>query len=385
LVSRVVGSPYTTLRSAREEAAEAYTAAAQALDEANMAIGLMEDWDALYGNGFIQDEIDLLDDSLSYTKNIADATKALIPLNQDLALKNSTLTANKTTLTNSTTAYNAKLAAYNTALTNHTNAENDIVVKYNVYVVAQNNYEAGAAAIPALTPAQLTALQTTRDNALTAYNTALDVRDNATTGTQVKLTQAGTDKTDAYNTMTTAQSDVNTAQSAVDLVQDDIDDQNVIIEDNNGYLAENAIDLAIVRAKLAEWGPKYDAAVLNLATLTENASTLQYKAWTIQIQMWNLSDLIDAKDLVLTVLEDHLDMMASAITGWEDTIEGLKEDVADLETQISQNGINVTWAQGRVENLQALLATTEVKITESEGIVAYWKKLLDEAIAAAGE
>jgi chromosome segregation ATPase len=393
---------YGELDITREEAAEAYTAAAQALDEANMAIELMEDWDGLtyvsgtYGNGFIQDEIDLIADSLGYTKDIADATLALVALNQNLTLLNSTLTSAKTALTAATAAYTAKLTLYNTAVTNQTNAENDILVKANALAVAQNNYEAGLAAIPALTPTALTALQTTRDNAQTAYDNAVDVRDNATTGTAVKLTQATADKDDAKNQMDAAQLDVDNAQIAIngnadpDIIvggslMDQINDQNDAIAQAEQNLDDNAIDLSIVRAKLDEWGPKYDAAKLNLATLTENASVLEYKAWTIQLQMWNWEDLIDAKDQVLDVLEGHLDMMATAITDWEDTIEGLKEDVADLETQIAQNGINVTWAQGRVENLQALLATTEVKITESEGIVAYWKKLLDEAIAAAGE
>jgi hypothetical protein len=383
----------------RNEADEAYNTAGIALQEAQLAVQLMEDWDALdyvgtsYGNGFVQDEIDILDDSLSYVKDIADANTEITKLNADLALANSTLTALKSALTAANNAYNTQLATYNTLNTAKVNADADVAYKTQLLNVAQQNLDAANAAVPATAPATITSLTTIRDAAQVALTAATTTQTNAGNS----LAPATVSKNNAKTTLDNAQIAVTgyanpattpapgSPQGIVDGIKSDIDDQNDNIADANANLADVAINLAIVRAKIDEWSDKYDAAVADMPTLLENYATLEHEYMTITLERNRLNSMIQAKIDVLDVLNTHLGNMEDAIAGRQATITDLEEAIADLETAIARNGMDEEWALGRVANLEALLAVTETKITNSEGIVAYWKKLLDEAIAAVSE
>jgi chromosome segregation ATPase len=350
---------------------------------ANFVITIMENWDPLYGSGYLNDLDNYNATLVANNATLAAAIAALTPLNNALTLATSTLTAAKSALTSATAAYNAKLALYNTALTNNTNAQNDINTKAYLLQIATDNYNAGAAAVPPLAPAALTALQTLMTNAQTAYNTALAVRDDPT-GTAAKLSQAGTDRDAAYSTMSDAQSDVDNAQSDVDGAQSNVDSQNDNIKTATDNVAQTTNDIAIITAKIAEWQTDYDASKANILTLEANSALLSKKHILISIEQNKVSDMMDELGNVKTTLVDHFTGIQGAIIDQKLAIGSTQDDIADLQDQIAHGEINRTFLNGQITNLQALLATTEIKITNSEGIVAVWKKMLDDAIAAQG-
>jgi len=364
-------------------AANAVTAKQTQIDNAELAIGLMEDWDAIEGAGFIQDELDLLEDSLGFVQDLADATADLAAANASLTLAKSTLTAAKSALTSATTAYTAKQALYATALTNNTNAVNTLATKEYLLEVATNNYNAGLAAIPALTAAQLLVLSNAVDAAQTARDDAYDVINDAD-GTLAKLNQAEIDRDAAESTMDDAQDDVDDAQSDVDDAQDDVDSAMDDIASANEDLADNAIRLAIIRGKIAEWTPKYNAAVLALPTLYTEIGLLSYKSQTLTLAKYDVESMIDELDAVVDDLVNYRDYLSDRIKNKQDEIKDLEDEIVEWQAAIDQKDIDETWLEGVIANLESLLAVTEVKITESEGIVAVWKKLLDDAIAAQG-
>jgi hypothetical protein len=377
------------------EAEAEYDAASQALDDAELAIGLMEDMDFLsyisgsYGNGFIQDEIDLIADSLGYVKDIATANQNIAQQNTLLALANSTLTALKSALASATAAYNTQLNNYNTLLAAKVNADADVALKTELLNVAQQNLDAANAAVPATPPATITSLTAIRDAAQTALTAAQTVQTNANNS----LAPATTAKNNAKTTMDNAQIAITgyadptttpapgTPQDNVNDILAAIDSYNDDIADANANLADNAVDLAAVRAKIVEWTPRYEAALTALPALQKDVIILQYKAWNIGFSIASVEAMIDAKEVVLDALDGELENLADAIADQKETIQDLEDDIADLEVQIAQGALDKAWAEGKVLALQAELADLEIQIEGAETMLAYWKTKLDEALA----
>jgi hypothetical protein len=374
-----------------------HAAAIAAVTEANLAIGLMETTDYLdymgdYGDGFLNDSIAIIDDSLGYVADIADANTALVALNIELTRDNATLATANTALTSAKSAYNAKLALWNTAKTNYDAALANYNAKVILQQVAQSNYDAdpSAANLTALTNANTALATATTD--LTTKTVALGPAnyplpgDPATTAT-LALNNAQNNVDDAQDVVDAAQV-VLTGNANPDVapvtpsVEFRIGEQNTDIADANDGLAEVEFDLALVRAKIAEWRPKYDAAVLALPTLLENEAKLEYEYQTIQLQINANTAMITSLQGVIDTYENHYDAIAVAVASNKAIIQGVEDAITGLNTQIANNVVDKAWAEGEIIALQAELADIETAIAEAEALAAYWKKLLDDALAA---
>jgi len=347
----------------------AYTNAYNEWDVANNKAGLAGEI-----IGAMEDYMDDLDgfntDLEDITADIADATAALTPLNTTLTLTKATLTSKIGSLTAATTAYNAKLTAYNTANTNNNNAINNVSAKLYLWQIAQNNLAADP------TNAALIAAE---DAAHTAYDDAVTAQGI----TQTALNEATIARDNAKATMDAAQADVDIAQAAVDAAQTAVDNQMDDIAGLNEDKTEIENDIVIVTGKIEAWQDDYDESVANIDQYIIDAALLNEALIFVEIEAWKIETMIVQLDDVIDVLENRYEDIAMAIDELKEIIEDLEYDVAALEEMIAKNVIDKTYAEGEVERLQALLAITEVKITEGEAIVAHWKAMLDEAIAAA--
>jgi hypothetical protein len=86
-------------------------------------------------------------------------------------------------------------------------------------------------------------------------------------------------------------------------------------------------------------------------------------------------DLID-------VLINNYNNIANTIDDLTSDIENLEDDITKIETQIANNTIDKTWAEGEIVLIQAQLTSIVTQITDQTDVVAYWKALLDAEIAA---
>lgn len=360
---------YDSLTTAYELTYNTWLAAEKKVDDANWVIDVMESWDPYnigpaYQSGYLND--------LEYAnEDLADLNITITQANTTLALLNATLTANKNALTAATTAYNTQLANYNTLNTAYNNAVADVAYKTTLLNVAQQNLDAANAAVPATPPATITSLTAIRD----AANVALTAANTTLTNANNSLTPATTAKNNAQTTMNNAQTAVNTAQS-------NVDSQKSTIESYNSTKTGLESYITVITAKIAEWQTKYDDATANIAQLEIDAALLSKKHILINIEMNKVNTLIGELENVQDDLENHLDDLEQAVIDMKLAIGATEDDIADVQALIGNNEIDKAWVEGQIAKLQSLLATTEVKITESEGIVAIWKKMLDEAIVA---
>jgi len=310
---------------------------------------------------------------------VTNATAALTAPTAALALANADLTAATSANSSAMAAYNTKLAAWNTADAAKNNAQNDVDTKTVLVTIAQNNLNAdptNVALQTALTAAQaaLTAANTVLGTAttaeaaaLTAKNDAYNVVYTAVTGTLAKLTAAQGAVTTAQGTLTTAQTALATAQAN--------------LATKNNELATLNTELTILTANKANIQVAYDAAVANLSSLKITANTASNaKAKLVADEAANTA-MQTSLTGVLTILTTELNNITSAIATQKTAIQTIEDAIAGLDKQIAQNGIDKTAAEATIVALQADLVVINTKITEQEALVAYWKKLLDDAIA----
>jgi chromosome segregation ATPase len=350
----------------------ASTDATKVLTDANAVIELFETIDAYniaYNHGLVKDLKEANADMVTLNNKITTD-------NAELARLNTILTSATTSLTAATTAYNSKLALYNTAVTNSTNAQNNIDAKQVLLDVAQNNLDAANAAVPALTPAQIQVFTDARDAAQTALTAAIAVRD-AADGTTAKETAASNAKTAAFNTMDDAQTAVTAAQSAVNL-------QATAIATDNTKKTDLTTYIAFITAKTAENQTAYDNAKANLQAYNDNAAILADATTAINVHKANVNAMITELDGVLTTLNTQSTNIATAITAKRTAIATTEDSIATTQGLIGTGEINKTAINDLIVKYQAILAATEVKIANSEALVAIWKKMLDDAIAAQG-
>jgi hypothetical protein len=85
---------------------------------------------------------------------------------------------------------------------------------------------------------------------------------------------------------------------------------------------------------------------------------------------------------VIDTYENHYDAIAAAVASNKAIIQGVEDAITGLNTQIANNVVDKAWAEGEIIALQAELADIETAIAEAEALAAYWKKLLDDALAA---
>lgn len=126
---------YDSLAVEYDKAYNAWQAAEALVTHANFVINIMDTWDPIYGDGYLNDLKPLNDNLVTINANITSA-------NATLALLNTTLTTTINSLAFATTAYNAKYALLNTSTNNLNNANNDVVSKTVLRDIAQNNYNA---------------------------------------------------------------------------------------------------------------------------------------------------------------------------------------------------------------------------------------------------
>jgi chromosome segregation ATPase len=368
-----------------QEATNAYNAAAQAVTDAENVILLMDKTTS--PKGYVQQIKDKNADIV--TKNaeivaantaVSNATAALVAPTAALALANADQTAATSANASAMTAYNTKLAAWNTADATKNNAQNDVDTKTVLVTIAQNNLNADP------TNVALQAALTSAQAALTAANTVLAT---ATTAEAAALTA----KNDAYNVvytavtgtlakLTTAQGVVTTAQGALATAQSNLASAQATLTTKNNELAALNTDLTILTANKANIQATYDAAVLNLPALKIAANTANNAKTKVVADEAANNTMQASLNAVLTLLGTELTNITTALATQKTAVQTIKDAIALLQTQIGQNAYNKTESEGKIAHLQQVLAFTNAKITESEAIVANWKKLLDEAIAA---
>jgi hypothetical protein len=360
------------LDTQHQEAANTYQDAQKLVTHANFVINIMDNSDTYnigpaYEDGYLNDLVEA-------NADLATLNASLVTENATLALLNATLASAQTSLTAATAAYNAKLALYNTAVTNQNNAQNNIDAKYVLLQVATNNYNAGLVAIPALSPAALTALEAAVTNAQAAYDAAVTVRDDPE-GTTAKLGVATTALSDANTTMLDAQSAVTTAQN-------NVDSQTTTIAGTNSSIDSVTDYITVITAKIAQWQTEYDNAKANLNTYIVDADLKSKVQILISIQIGKVESMVSELTSVVTTLTSHIDDIASTIIAQKLAIGATENSIATLQGQIQSGEIDKAFIEDQIAKFEAVLADTEIRITNSEAIVAVWKKMLDEAIAA---
>lgn len=309
------------------------------------------------------------------TTALATANAGIAAPTTALALANSTLTSASSSFASAQSAYDLKLAAYNTANTTYTTALNDVAAKTVARDIALNNWNADLTntALQTIYDNAVTALATA-NTALTAANTALTSANTARTAAQGVLTTATTARNTAQTNVTTAQGTLTTAQAAVVTAQ-----TNLTTLNNDKATLDT--DLAILVANKANTQVAYDAAVANIAALRTTANTANNEKVKLVADEAANAAMQTALGNVYTLLGTQYAAITAAIDAQKLIISNLKLDIAQLNEDIANNAIDKTAAEGQIVKLQAKLAETLVKITESEAIVAKWKKLLDDAIA----
>lgn len=357
-----------SIRVAYDKAYYEYEVADQAYSRAGFVIDVMEGFTPEYGpGGYLQAKKDYTSSLEEVNIDIALATAALAPLE-------AVLTSAKISLTAATAAYNTKLAEYNTALANDNAQINIISEKQVLLTIAQNNKAAGDAAVPALTAAQIAALQAAVDAAQTAYNTASTDRTKAD-GTSAILTAA-------FNAKNTAGSTMNLAQDAVVDAQDDVDNQNGDIADLKDTKADYEADLKFINSEIAKFQTEYDAAKLAYQGMYEEILSLE-KAYTdVDMELERLKDFKNWKQDVKEELTENIADLEKTLNNYTNRIEGQEDYVSVLNQKIAQNSFDKAWAEGEITMLEDELAALEQKIVDQEAVVAYYKNLLDSEIDA---
>jgi len=353
------------------------------LDEEKTAIGLLKTAANLVKTtylGYVSDTLDALDDIADAQTDITDANKALGPLNADLAIKKATLASKASNVTAAENAYNVKLAAYNTANSNLQAAKDNVAAKDVAKTIAYNNWQG---------PPVVAANEAAYNTAVTAYNTAVTDRD----AKQLVFDDASSAKTTAAGALTTAEGAYDTAfdnvygiggtveAPAAGSPQKLVDLQNFIIADANDDIIgfEEDFDLAV--AKIEETQDAYDQALEDLMVYDADIAEIDGKLVVAAQAISENSAWKAEMEAVKTALGTELTNLKSVISGLETAINGLEDTVADLNVQIGQMEVDIAKLEADVVKMEAELAELNNAITTQEALVAYWKKMLDDAIA----
>ncbi|MBK9391347.1 MAG: hypothetical protein IPN68_14565 [Bacteroidetes bacterium] len=328
------------------------------------------------------------------TKNtaITNANTALVPLNTDLALKNANLTADKNDNTAAMTAYNAKLALYNTAVTNDNNALDLVASKTVLKTIADNNLAADptnptliAAATAATALTNASTAQGLTATALTSATTAKDAALQVVVGiagtftvpvnpsTLYSLNQSQIAVTGFANPLTAP-----SPTSAQGLVNA----QLVIISDANDDIAVAEAAIAADIVKIEANQANYDIAMEEIVTLDEAKAPLQALVTNTTLALAvNVASKTELNS-VITILATEVTTIETAISGKVTAIRALELTIAGQEKSIADNAIDKAAAEATIVKLEAELADLNIQITDKEALVAYWKKMLDNEIAA---
>lgn len=298
---------------------------------------------------------------------LATANAAVPPLSTALATANANLASTTSSLSAAQSAYNVKLAAYNTAFTAWNNAVNDVAAKLVLQTIAQNNYNADP------TPANQTLLTAAQN----AYNAAVAAEGPLNTAKNA----ANTALTDANNALVSATNNKNTAQTAANTAQTNLSAAQAAVVTAQTTVTTKNTDLAILVANKANIQTAYDSAVANLSALKIAANAANNAKNKVVADEAANTAMQTALNNVLTVLTTELTNITGAIATQKTAIQTIEDALAGLDKQIAQNAIDKTAAEANVTSIQAELAMINVKITEQEALVAYWKNLLDDAVA----
>ncbi len=386
-----------------QKAANDVTAATQAVTDATNAIAAMAtiNGDITTKNAAITaKDVEITTattDITTKTTAVTTAQAAVVPLANTLSVVTATLNTKISDLAAAQSAYNVKLAAYNTAFATWTTAVNDVAAKTVARDIALNNWNADLTntalqtiynnAVTALATANTTLATalTAKNDANTALTNADGVRSTAQTARDnAQIAVTGNANPNTAPTAGSPQGQVNTAQAAVVTAQTALTTAQATLVTKNNQKAALLVDLSLLTTNKANIQAAYDAAVANMATLQATENTAKNAKAKLDADVVKNTAMKTALDLVVTALNGQISNLTGAtgvITLQKAAIVTLENSVADLTKQIAQNSFDKTEATAKITVLQSELAVINTKITEQVALVAYWKKLLDDAIA----
>jgi len=173
----------------------------------------------------------------------------------------------------------------------------------------------------------------------------------------------------------------------VDSPQGVVDQANQQIDHINGEIETLATAISDLNENIADYTEEYDAAVADLVDIDAQVSDLEDAKKEYTDPKSDNEIMMGQIGAVIGTLQAHI----NSIEGVEGAIALKKADVvklengiAALEEEIAMNVIGKAEAESLITKLEAQLAVIEEEIVTQEAIVASWKALLDEAIAAAG-
>lgn len=353
----VLADSLATMNAEYDIVYKEYATAVAKRDRAQDVIDLMEDNDPIGSAGYLNTLVDLNADLVDYNVTLA-------AQNQTLTNANATLATAQASLTTAQSAYNTRLTTWNTAKAAKDAATADVAAKQLLVNIAQTNYDNDPDATHPVTGPALTAAQ----DALTAANTA--------------LTTATTTYNAANTALTDAQADVSTAQTAFNTAKTNATNAQTAVNTTKASIALIQQDIENTQAQITKYQAEYDAAKANIAALNGDVSIIYIEYDEIDDLIGRLNDEIDELDDVYDALDDQLEDLQDVIVSQKLEIGQTENQIANIQDDIDEEILDKAQVEGEIANLQKLLATTEQKIVNSEAIVAVWKKLLDEAIAA---
>jgi chromosome segregation ATPase len=331
--------------------------------------------------GYVTDTVNALKDIAAEEKKITDANKALIPLNADLAIKKATLASKLSSVTIAQSAYDLKLAAYNTANTNLQAAIDNVAAKLVAKNVAYNNWQG---------PPVVAANEAAYNTAVTAYNNAVTDKD----AKQLVFNDAQTAKNTAEGELNTAKTNYETAFDAVYGVdpataeapnatspQGLVNAQNLIIKNAEAAKLTKQQNYDDAKAKIAETKVAYDKALLDIAKYDDQLAVLNGKLTVVAKAISENTAWKTEMTNVKTTLGTELTNLKGVLTAIQTAIEGFENTVADLNIQIAAMEVDIAKLEDDVTKMEAELADLDNAIKTQEALVAYWKKMLDDAIA----
>lgn len=353
----VLADSVASMNAEYDKVYQEYTTAVATRDRAQDVIDLMEDDDPIGGAGYLNTLIALNASIVTYNTTLA-------AQNETLTNANATLATAQTSFTAAQTAYNTRLTTWNTAKAAKEAAMADVDAKQLLVNIAQTNWNNDPDAAHPVTGPALTAAQT----ALTAANTALTTATTAYTAANNALVAAQGDLTTATTGFNAAKSAATTAQSNVN--------------STNASIAATQQNIANTQTQITKYQAEYNAAKANIAALNGKVAIIDIEYDEISDLVSRLNSEIDALEDVYDALDDQLEDIQDVIVAQKLAIGTTENQINSLQENINDGILDKAQIQGEIDNLQKLLAVTEQKITNSEAIVAVWKKLLDAAIKA---
>jgi len=303
--------------------------------------------------------------------------------NSDWSLATSTYNSITNELTVVQTAIDANATAWNVAKQNLLNGENLLQEKQTAIdllvakgITSGTVYDAAVAAhlaqsnicyVSTVTPLY-TCLQEKFDDA------------NAITGPLVALlpaieTRLAAAEVALFGTGTFDEPQSGTPQFFVASAEQQIDHINGEIEVLSDAIAEYS-------GLIEDYTEEYDAAVADLVDVDAEVSDLEDAIKEFTDPKTENEIMIGQIGAVIGTLENHIDGIGSAIDTKKEAILVLEDAIANLNKLIAETDFDKAKAEALIVQLEAELAVIEEEIVTQEAIVASWKALLDEAIAA---